>query len=378
MSDVGEKVRIGIIGVGQIGTRHLQRYRDIEGVEVVGASDLFPQRLAARAAEFDIPDTYADFKDLLARDDIRAVDVCVHNNKHAPVTIAALEAGKDVYCEKPMAGAYADAEAMYETARRLGRRLSIQLASLFSMDTKLARRLIDDGHLGTLYYARSVGYRRRGRPFVDGYGSPTFVDKAISAGGALFDMGVYHIANMLYLLGNPEVQTVTGSTHQELEMYPDRREFSGYSVEELGLGWARLAGGITLDVEEAWAVHHDGTEASKVLGGAGGIRLNPLTFFSSMADAPAVTTFDLGGTDRRWHACLPDTDAYDSPQHHWAAVLQGRVELLPTAEIALNTALISEGIYMSGRQGREVTADEIRTNSVSTAIDPYTQEKVWA
>ena len=372
-----DEVRIGVIGVGQIGMLHLKRYAAIDGANVVAVCDSLPANVEAARAEYDIADGYGDLNELLKREDIDAVDVCVHNNKHAPITIAALEAGKDVYCEKPMAGAYRDAEDMLAAADRCGRKLGIQLASLFSMEARVARRLIDEGHLGKAYYARSFGYRRRGRPFVDGYATANFVDASICAGGALYDMGVYHIANILYLLDNPKVLTVTGATHQELDMYEDRREFSNYSVEETGLGWARLEGGISFDIEETWAGHQGGTESSKILAARGGITLTPLTFFSSISDVSAASTFDLDSAKARWQACLPDAECYHSPQHHWIGALQGRVDLLPTAEIALNTMLISEGIYMSSRLGREVTADEVRAESASAAIDPDTPEKVW-
>ena len=95
---------------------------------------------------------------------------------------------------------------------------------------------------------------------VDGYGAANFVRKDVAAGGALFDMGVYHIGEILYLLGNPEVLTVSGATHQEIGMYPDRRKESGYDVEELGVSLVRLAGGVTFFIEEAWAIHLGGTD----------------------------------------------------------------------------------------------------------------------
>lgn len=375
---MSEKIRVGIIGAGQIANSHMKRYQDIPQAEIVAVSDLFPEKMKKARETYGIPDSYDDFKDLLARDDIDSVDVCVHNNKHAPITIAALEAGKHVYCEKPMAGTYRDAENMFATAQKNGKKLNIQMGTVFSPESRAAKRLIDDGNLGKLYYARSFGYRRRGRPFVDGYGTANFVDKAICAGGALFDMGIYHIANIMFLLDNPEVLTVTGTTHQELDMYEDRREFSNYSVEEMGLGWVRLAEGISFDIEETWAVHHDGQESSKVLGSKGGVKLQPLTFFSSLSDMPMSSTFDLGGSNTRWHSCFPETVWYDSSQQHWIGALLGKVPLLPCAEYALNTALISEGIFMSAKLGAELSADEIKKKSVSTAIDPYTPEKVWA
>jgi predicted dehydrogenase len=374
---MGERVRIGVIGVGQIGTHHLTAYRDIPEAEVVAVADLFPEKLEAAHQRFGIQDTYADFRTLLERRDIQAVDVCVHNNKHAPISIVALRAGKHVYCEKPMAGTFRDAQDMLAEARAQGRKLHVQMGTVYAPETRAAKRLIEEGALGRITYARSFGYRRRGRPFVDGYGTANFVDPSISAGGALYDMGIYHIAQILHLLGNPAVRTVTGAAHQALDMYEDRRRFSGYGVEEMGLGWVRLEGGISFDIEETWAVHHDGQESSKILGSKGGLKLEPLTFFSSMADMPASSSFDLAGSVARWRECFPETVWYESSQRHWVGALLERVSLLPTAEYALNTALVSEGIYLSSREERELTADEIREKSVSTAIDPFTPEKVW-
>ncbi|MDA0711741.1 MAG: Gfo/Idh/MocA family oxidoreductase, partial [bacterium] len=210
---MGDRIRIGMIGVGQISKNHLKRYAEMPDVEIVAAADIDGKELAAVAQTYRIAHTYASFREMLTRDDIVAVDVCMHNNLHAPATIAALEAGKHVFCEKPIAGAYADGKKMLETARACNRKLSIQLATLFSRETRVAKHLIDAGRLGRVYHARSTGYRRRGRPFVDGYGTDNFVKKAVASGGALFDMGVYHISQMLYLLDQPEVTRVSGKVY---------------------------------------------------------------------------------------------------------------------------------------------------------------------
>ena len=361
-------VRIAFVGVGQIGKQHLERYRKIEDAEVVAIADINEEEAKRVSKVYGVPHVYTDFRALLRRDDIEAVDVCLHNNLHMPDSVAALEAGKHVYCEKPMAGAYCDAEAMYARAQKLDRKLSIQLSTLFSRETKAAKALIGEGLLGKLYHARSTGFRRRGRPYVDGYGTATFVQKRNSGGGAMYDMGVYHVANMLYLLGNPEVLRISGKTYQETPMDPARKESSGYDVEELGLGFVRLQDGITLDIIEAWAIHLDRLEESCVVGTEGGVRLQPLGFYRSVGDLDLDSAANLDGFDFRLHRLRAHGDAYDSPQHHWIAALQGRVELLPTAEIALNTMLISEGIYLSDQLGREVTADEVRESSRSTAL----------
>jgi predicted dehydrogenase len=361
-----DNIRVGIIGVGQIGKAHLNNYQKIPGIEVVAIADIDIAEADRVGELYKIPTVYYKAQDMLKRDDIQAVDVCLHNNLHRSGTLAALYAGKHVYCEKPMAGSYIDALAMIEAARSAGLMLSIQLNTLFSKETKAGKSLIDSGLLGHLYHARSVGFRRRGRPYVDGYGTSRFVQKDISSGGALYDVGVYHIAAILYLLSNPKVERVSGKVYQETAMDAERQELSGYNVEELGMGFARLQGGLTLDIIESWAIHQESLGSSLIAGSKGGIRLEPFGFFHSLGDLDINATADLDGFDWRLHSLRPNPDAYDSAQQHWAAALLGRVPLLPTADLALNTMLISEGIYLSDRLGREVSAEEILSASVST------------
>ena len=365
---MGKEIRIGIIGVGMIGKSHINTYQKVPDAKIVAVCDVNKEEARKVAAQHKIPKVLSDFRKLLKMREIDAVDVCLHNNLHAPVTIEALEAGKHVYCEKPMAGSYCDSKAMYDAAKRTGKSLHIQLSTLYSKEHKTARRLIAEGHLGKVYYARSFGFRRRGRPWVDGYGTPPFVQKSAAAGGALFDMGIYHMAQVLDLLGNPKVETVTGATYQEIPMYEDRAKSAGYSVEELGLGFVRLAGGISMDIEESWALHYEESESSKILGSLGGLKLSPFMFFSKAGDVEISATADLGGTDFRWHACDNNYNAYDGSQQHWIAALQGRVPLLDTAGVALNVSLISEGIYLSQKLRRELPAEEILKLSKSTAL----------
>ncbi len=339
-----DKVRIGIIGVGQIGKVHVERYKEVPEAEIVAVCDLREDE-ARRVAQGIGPQVavYTDYRELLARDDIQAVDVALHNRLHAPVTIAALEAGKNVYCEKPLSWVYSEARAMVETARRTGRMLHVQLNTLYAAEARAAKRLIDEGQLGQIYYAKSSHYRRRGRPWVDGYGTPAFVQRATAGGGALVDMAVYHIARMLWLLGNPAVETVSGKTYQMLDnIYPDR-----------------LAGGITYFIEEAWAIHADSSDGDRIFGSKAGLRVDPFGYFTTLADMEMNATFDVKGADWRWHQCNPLEAGYDHSQRHWVWAQLGRVPLLDTAGLALKTALITEGIYLSSHLGREVTAAEI-------------------
>lgn len=369
-------VRIGVIGTGIIGKSHIETYQKINaeiseqvgGVEVVAIANINREEADQIGRQFAIPHVYYSAQEMLKREDIDAVDVCLHNNLHLPATLAAFNAGKHVYCEKPMAGSYADALSMMQAAQKTGLKFSIQLSTLFTPETQAARLLIDEGKLGKIYHARSTGYRRRGRPYVDGYGRMQFVQKEVASGGALYDMGVYHIANMLYLLGNPEVQRITGKTYQETEIDAGRKTASGYNVEELGMGFVRFEKNITMDILESWAIHLNSFEGSSLAGSQGGIRLEPFGYYQNVGDLELSCTADLEIFIQRLHDLRPNAFAYDSPQAHWVAALHDRVPLLPTADLALNTMLISEGIYLSESLGHEVSAEEVRQHSHSSAI----------
>jgi len=362
------KIRIGMIGCGQIAQHHMRTYKEIPEAEMVACSDINEAAARASSETFGIPDVYTDFHEMLRREDIDAVDVCLHNNYHMPATVAALQAGKHAYCEKPMAGAYVDAKRMLDTARETGKHLHIQLSTLYANETKAAKELIDLGEVGRIYHARSTGFRRRGRPYVDGYGTPSFVQKAHASGGALYDMGVYHIAQVLYLMGNPDAERISGKTYQETDMDEERRRISNYDVEEIGMGFVRFAGGATLDIIEAWAANLDGFEGSSLFGSKAGIRLSPFGFFKNIGNIELNATANLGAAAFRWDNVRGDGPFYRNSQAHWIAALLGKCPLIPTAEIALNTMLVSEGIYLSDKLGREVTADEVLQHSVSTSV----------
>lgn len=190
----------------------------------------------------------------------------------------------------------------------------------------------------------------------------------MAGGGALYDMGVYHIAQLLYLLDNPKPLRVSGRTYQEIPMDEKRRTESGFDVDELGVGLAYFADGLTMDIIESWAIHAPPFGGSIIAGSLGGVCLEPFSYYFSDADLTLTATADLNADEYRNHQLIPETAFYDSSQKHWIAALRGQVPLLNTAEIALNTMFLSEGIFLSGKLGREVTADEIEALSESNAL----------
>lgn len=362
------KIRVGIIGTGLIARKHLRLYAQMTDVEVIALCDISKNDLEAAALLFNVPNQYTDYREMLKRDDLDAVDVCLHNNLHAPVSIDVMRAGKHCYCEKPMAGSYYDAKHMLDVSNETGKMLHIQMAAIYYQEARAAKTLIEAGKLGRIFHARAAYYRRRGRPFVDGYGRPDFVRKDVAAGGTLYDTGVYAIMQTLYLLDNPKVSRVSGLAYQERPMDEERRKICGYDVEEFDIGLVRFEDNRSMDIITSWAVHMNEWDASYILGSDGGIRLHPFGYFFNIGDLDMDAAADLDHFDQRVNDLRENADAYDLSQHHWIAALQGRVPLMPTRELALNMQLIGEGIYLSSKLGRELTAEEIIQMSKSTAI----------
>jgi len=353
---MAKKLKVGVIGTGIIGKSHIRRYVEMaDDVEIVAVADIDKKEVRRVAKEHNIPNVFTDYKDLLKIDEIASVDVCLPNFLHSPVTVAALEAGKNAYCEKPMARNAKEAQAMFDAAKKTGNMLAIQLGGLFSPQARAAKQIIDDGILGRVYYVKTSHYRRRGRVYVDGYATPHFVQKEKSGGGALADMAIYHMALMVWLLGNPEVRTVSASTYQEIPMDEKRRKESKYDVEELGIGLVRFEGDVTMFVEESWAINMDRDEGDCIMGSKGGLRLNPLTLFTDVAGIQVDQPLDIEGYQRWRRSVDENSEGYGSSQKNFVWAQLGRVPLVDSASIALKVAYITDAMYRSAELGREVS-----------------------
>lgn len=391
-----KEIRIAFIGTGVISHQHVRKYLSIPNAKIVAACDIDSKRLNEWCDKYGIPekDRYTDYSKLLARDDIDQVDVCVHNNLHTPLSIEVMRSGKVCYCEKPMAGSYYDAKTLYDAMKALDGTLEIQLGFVFSPASQIARRMVEKGDLGHVYHARSVGYRRRLRPGLDvppPHFSRDFVTRKWAEHGALYDMGVYHISQLLYVLGTPKLERVSGTVYQEIKPDPRVSAVQDIEVEEMGCGFARYENGLTMDIIETWAINMDDLGTSFIAGSKGGLRFLPLEImpltqrpvmglkFITELDGRTVTTdLEVGSESNVQYENIinPSSVHYSSNQNQLVAYQLGLIDKrIDTPWLALQTMLVTEGMFLSGQLGREVTADEIEELSVSTAV--RRQETEW-
>ena len=162
------KLKVGIVGCGGIANgKHLPSMKKNGNFEIVALCDLIVERAEKAREEYGTEDArvYTDYAEMLKEEkDIEAVYVLTPNSVHAPVSIAAMEAGKHVMCEKPMAKTYAEAKAMVETSERTGKILTIGYQSRYRGDSAYLKQACENGDLGEIYYAKAHAVRRRAVP----------------------------------------------------------------------------------------------------------------------------------------------------------------------------------------------------------------------
>ena len=390
--------RVAIIGAGMISHRHMTIYSKMPTCKVVAVAELDAAKLKAWAERyhFDEKDCYSDFREMLKRDDIDWVDVCVHNNLHAPISIEVMKAGYACYSEKPMAGSYADCVKMIETSKKLDKKLAIQISSIFNYQTRLAKQMVERGDLGRVYHSSANFYSRLRRPGVDDeMFSKDFGNKKYGGHGVLFDLGVYHISQMLFILGLPEVESVYGKAYAEIPLNPRIMKDRAFEVEEFATGLVSFTGNRSMVVNEAWALNYTPPAESWITGSLGSIYLNNvdcgggdmarpagspprsadqqqhLIYSGQVLGGQGDVDFNTYQNEKKELLLDPEMQMFNCNQCHWLAYFSGKLTdetRYNTPLIAANTALLSEGIFLSQELGRSVTGDEIRAMSRSTAV----------
>ena len=210
-----KKIKVGVIGTGNISHEHIKSYIANPNVELYAFCDINPVQLKKMADLYGVERTYTDINEFLKLDEIDAVSVCTWNSAHAPCAIAALNAGKHVLCEKPMATSAAEAKEMLAAAEKNNKLLMIGFVRRYGNDCKILQDFISTDYFGDIYYAKATYLRRNGNP------GGWFGDKSRSAGGPLIDLGVHVIDLTRYLMGNPKPVSVYGATFQKLFNRPN-------------------------------------------------------------------------------------------------------------------------------------------------------------
>lgn len=338
-------LNVAVVGLGA-GHGHLHAYAKIPDVRILAVADLDVARLDRVAAEFQIPQTFANYRDMLAVDAIDAVSVCLPNFLHAPVAIEALQAGKHVLVEKPMATTAADAAAMVAAATKAGRTLAVSMNYRwgFAPDSLDLKRRIANGDFGEIYYIRGVALRHR--TFPRGYNGPRswFTDRARSGGGGLIDMGPHVLDLAMWLADDFAPVSVSGVTRTAIMDDTD--------VDDLATALVRMRGGATINLEVTWASHTRPGLTLTILGTRGGA-----IFDLGAPSGQRLTLF----SDDEWSLLetkpselqlAPDADR--SIQEHFVRSLAAGRPPETNGTRGLAVIRVIDAIYRSSSAGHEI------------------------
>jgi len=347
-------IKVGIIGVGNISQLHISAYVENEKVELYAFCDINEKQLKVMSERYGVKRTFTDYNQMLELEEIDAVSICTWNAAHAPCAIAALNAGKHVLCEKPMAMNACEAREMTEAAKKNGKLLMIGFVRRFGNDCQVLRDFIEKGFMGDIYYAKTTYLRRNGNP------GGWFGDKSRSGGGPLIDLGVHVIDLTRFLMGNPKPISVYGATFQKLfnrSGIKDEKNYSSISksnadicdVEDLASALIRYDNGAVLSIETSFSLNIKNEQGTvELMGSKGGAKFNP--------DLELYTDQNGYLVDIGFHAptALDFNGLFEREVNHFVDCITENIFCLSPAEDGVEIMQILDAIYESAETGHEV------------------------
>ncbi|MGV3614700.1 MAG: Gfo/Idh/MocA family protein [Fimbriimonas sp.] len=220
--------RVALVGAGFMGRMHSEVYGALDAVDLVVVCD----KDLAKAESLGAPRATADYADVLADPSIDVVDICLPTDLHADFAVRALEAGKHVVCEKPMALRTEDADRMIAAATASGKRLMIAHCIRFWPEYTILEKLVLDGTLGKLL---SLNLTRYGA--FPTWSSDNWLADESRAGGGALDMHIHDTDYALYLLGKPDRAVSHGSADARGVSHMFTTMTFGETVVQLEGGW---------------------------------------------------------------------------------------------------------------------------------------------
>lgn len=332
------------LGIGQI---HIDHYLKHPSARVQAVCDLDEGLCRKIADKFGVPQVFTQFEEFLAKAEVDAVSLAVPNFLHKPMTLACLEKGLHILCEKPLAMDTKEALEMQEAVRKSGLKFMIHYNQRFRPEHQYFKTLISSGELGDVYYA-STGWRRmRGMPRFGGW----FSQKKMSGGGPLIDLGVHMLDLTRWLVGSPKAVTVSASTFSLIAQSLARAQKKEFDVEDLASALIRFDNGSSLMIEVSWALNFE--EREKVFlelsGTKGG--LSNVTF-----DYKDTTTCIFREENGAMVKSVPLTypPTFENAQEHFINCILEDRQPGPGVDDGVETMRILDAIYDSARIGREV------------------------
>ncbi len=336
------EINFGLVGARNVGKGHVRRCAKLEKARFTAVADSERERAQKAADEFGIQRVFTDAESLFELKDIDAVVLAVPNPLHAELSIKAMQAGKHVLVEKPIARTSEEAEAMIRTSRETGQTLMVGMNQRFEPGIYALKNSIRQNTLGTPQYAQTAWNLRR--PFEGLWGRGDWFLSEQAGGGPLIDLGVHRLDLVMHLLDFPEPEVAFGMCFSGVGRAVGAERGRDYQLEDFCTGIIRMAGGIGVHLEAAYFLNRSANQPPPLFihGTKGGVEMD---------DGPVIVTEN---GEQVKPEPLPDAQVSHSAIEHFSRVLHGEEELSATPEQAKCVLRIVEALYESARTGHEV------------------------
>lgn len=354
-----EKIKVAVVGTGNIcRSAHMPVYMKRDDVEVIACADIDFAKAKKFAEDFGIPAAYPSVEELLANCKPDYVDVCTWPAAHAPVSIAAANAGCHVMCEKPICHNLDDALALQEAIERNGVKFMLAVPLRYMKSAVHARKLVDEGVLGDVYYGKTAYVRQRGIP--GGWFSCT----KYAGGGPIIDIGVHRIDLAWYMMGCPKPVSVMATAVYKIGDYREKpkadpitgevsatNDWAGaqvkdykFDVEDSASGVFKFENGAQLLFETAWSFNGPVNNSTQIAGDKAGITLEPFKLYRGDGKNVIEENIegDFGG------------NFFEHEIVHFMDCIRNDKTPSSSIEQAVQLQKMLMGIYESSKTGREV------------------------
>jgi predicted dehydrogenase len=378
-----DEVRIGIIGVGWPGQRHIEGYQKHPDARIVAISDVNAEAAEQVRTQYNVDNAriYGDYQDLLADDGVDAVSICTPNFLHAPMAIDALDAGKHVLLEKPLAHTLADGERLAaKVVEHPDQAFMIAFNNRYRPDSIVLKQQIEAGELGHIYYAKTGWLRGAAEFFLRGW----FTQRDRSGGGPLIDLGVHMLDLSLWFMGSPRPVSVSGSVYYEFNDFMRESTGADVDVEDLATAFVKLDNGATIVLDVSWISHIEESNLvyAQLFGTQGGARITRgLGIEAGGGEQMTINTTTGKGPARATLVRRPEFHTMQAQQQGFMLYESFRGEIAdfvesikagrqPGATIThgLDILRVLDAIYRSAETGKEIDLRE--PTPTDTTADP--------
>jgi len=328
--------KVGVVGTGAIAqVVHLPTLSQLPGVKVRSVCDVDRNKAQALASRFGIERVCGTEQELWDDDGLDGVILCAPSHLHEPQAIAALEAGKHVLVEKPLALSAEGAQRAVDAARRADRTLMVAMNNRYRPDVAALKPFITGGELGDVFFLKGGAWNRKVRTI-----RPTWRHrKATAGGGALMDLGVQTLDLCLFLMDYPGVRRVVAHTHPGERM----------EVEDSATALFELENGGVIAIEVTWSLlAQRDRHYVQVLGTHGSAALPPLSVAKEVEQGLLDVTPSLSAGQGNLF-----TAAYREQLRDFVATSRGAREGAPP-ERQVRLMRLIELAYQSASEGRQM------------------------